>query len=137
MQYCQPLKATNNDAKSKGLPGQHKELREGEGKLEGIRGPFVQKGGRTAKMQQSGGKRLIRKKEAWEDRIGMGQLMPDETFKVKETQKIRRDYLKELMHNEVGKNGLRFRSKFLSRHKVSSEVRVRMVGNPANARSIG
>jgi len=77
--------------------------------------------------QLSNGKRLIRKKEHWEDKIGMGQITPDESFKVKETQKIRRDYLKELMLNEVGKNGLKFRAKFLNRHKVSSEVRVRMV----------
>lgn len=57
----------------------------------------------------------------------MGAVGPEESFTVKETQKIRRDYLRELMHNEVGKNGQRFRGRFLSRHKVSSEVRVRMV----------
>jgi hypothetical protein len=82
---------------------------------------------RNGKQTENEGKRLMRKREAWEERIGMGQLTPEESFKVKETQKIRRDYLKELMLNEVNKNGLRFRAKFLNRHKVSSEVRVRMV----------
>jgi len=77
--------------------------------------------------QLPNGKRLIRKKEAWEDKIGMGHITKDETFKVKETQKIRRDYLKELMLNEVSKNNMKFRAKFLNRHNVSSEVRVRMV----------
>ena len=74
------------------------------------------------------GKRLTRKREVWEDQIEMGIVGPEESFKVKETQKIRRDYLKELMYNEVRKNGSKFRAKFLGRHKVSSEVRVRMVG---------
>ena len=50
-----------------------------------------------------------------------------ETFKVKETQKIRKHYLDELMRNEVSKNGEVFRTDFLGRHRVSSEVRVRMV----------
>jgi hypothetical protein len=81
--------------------------------------------------QLPNGKRLIRNKDPWEDKIGMGQITSDETFKVKETQKIRRDYLKELMLNEVGKNNMKFRAKFLNRHNVSSEVRVRMVSIPS------
>lgn len=74
-------------------------------------------------------KRLLRRKETWEDRVGMGAVGAEESFAVKETQKIRRDYLRELMRNEVGKNGQRFRERFLGRHKVSSEVRVRMVSD--------
>ena len=84
---------------------------------------------RKIMCQLPNGKRLIRKKEVWEDKIGMGGITKDETFKVKETQKIRRDYLKELMLNEVGKNNMKFRAKFLNRHNVSSEVRVRMVSS--------
>lgn len=50
-----------------------------------------------------------------------------ESFIIKETQKIKRNYLNSLMNNEVKKNHQIFRSNFLQNHNVSSEVRVRMV----------
>lgn len=131
MQYCQNLKPSERlqTNKPSHVPG--KSRMEGESRLDGA-GALKQ--GAALKLGlgcETEGKRLVRKKESWEDRIGMGQLTADESFKVKETQKIRRDYLKELMQNEVGKNSLKFRSKFLGRHKVSSEVRVRMVSECA------
>lgn len=127
MQYCQSLKQSERENQNKGQEGsirrrielENEPESQGKTKTEGV--------SRSQTQIEWEGKRLIRKREAWEDRVGMGVVGPEESFKVKETQKIRRDYLKELMYNEVNKNGMKFRAKFLSRHKVSSEVRVRMV----------
>ena len=81
------------------------------------------------RVPKSNGKRPRHRNDSWEERVGMGAVGAEESFIVKETQKIRRDYLRELMHNEVAKNGHKFRGRFLGRHKVSSEVRVRMVSD--------
>lgn len=52
---------------------------------------------------------------------------PARSFKICETDKIKRDYLHQLMTNEVAKMGETFRSDFLEKHRISAEVRVRMV----------
>lgn len=129
MQYCQNLKSSDQENQNKGqlIQGRSRLELETRSKLQGKgKSKDVSKDKKDKKWE---GKRLIRKREAWKDRVGMGTVEPKESFKVKETQKIRRDYLKELMYNEVNKNEMKFRTKFLSRHKVSSEVRVRMVSS--------
>ena len=136
MQYCQTLKPNDRENQTK-LLHMHPKTRMDLDNRKDIVGQTKHLGqDRNQKATEGEGKRLIRKKEPWEDRIGMGQLTSEETFKVKETQKIRRDYLKELMLNEVGKNNLKFRTKFLKKHKVSSEVRVRMVSDRESDRLI-
>lgn len=124
MQYCQTLKSSQRENQSKTLHPVQKGKLDLERNSESIGKGLIDSRNQNEEWE---GKRLIRKREVWEDHIEMGIVRPDESFKVKETQKIRRDYLKELMYNEVRKNGMKFRAKFLSRHKVSSEVRVRMV----------
>lgn len=52
---------------------------------------------------------------------------PTISFKECETDKIKRDYLHQLMTNEVAKMGESFRTDFLNKHRISAEVRVRMV----------
>ena len=51
----------------------------------------------------------------------------EENFIIKETQKIKRNYLNALMVNEINKNEQIFRTEFLTKHQFSTEVRVRMV----------
>ena len=48
-------------------------------------------------------------------------------FRIRETQKVKNNYLNALMINEVSKQNQVFRPMFLQNHKVTSEVRVRMV----------
>lgn len=55
-------------------------------------------------------------------------VQPPISFKECETDKIKRDYLHQLMTNEVAKMGESFRTDFLNKHRISAEVRVRMVG---------
>lgn len=52
---------------------------------------------------------------------------PSKIFRIKETQKVKKNYLNALMVNELEKQNQIFRPNFLDNHKLSSDVRVRMV----------
>ena len=59
--------------------------------------------------------------------LDIEQPEPTGSFKICETDKIKKDYLHQLMTNEVAKMGETFRTDFLEKHRISAEVRVRMV----------
>lgn len=55
------------------------------------------------------------------------KLNSSKIFRLKETQKVKKNYLNALMNNEISKQEQIFRQNFLEKHKLSAEVRVRMV----------
>jgi hypothetical protein len=53
--------------------------------------------------------------------------LPTEDFLVSETNKIKTDYLKKIMANELSKCPESFRAEFLKSHLLTQEIRARMV----------
>lgn len=52
---------------------------------------------------------------------------PTDDFVLVETDKIKADFLKRMMANELAKTGDAFRGDFLRAHRLSAEIRARMV----------
>lgn len=52
---------------------------------------------------------------------------PTDDFFMLETNKIKTDFLKRIMSNELAKGAETFRDDFLRNHRLTSEIRARMV----------
>ena len=70
---------------------------------------------------------LQKRLEKIKKQTSIGGACATKSFKEKETHKIQNIYLDELMTHEINKNSKKFRHKFLNSHRISAEVRVRMV----------